>query len=140
MGNSREGERKLFEKRFPFPLPAPSPNPSKTFCKMDKEVGRKTADLGERHTCQSRTAGAFLGKSFALSPTPPLPLQKLPVKWARRSKVELPIWENATRAKAAPQVPFWEKGFLSPSCTHPNPSKTSQKKALTNFEFCNHFY
>ncbi|MBQ3012823.1 MAG: hypothetical protein IJD74_04715, partial [Clostridia bacterium] len=128
----------------------------------------------------------LFGKSFALSPTPPLPLQKLPVKWARRSRVELPIRESATRAKAAPQVPFWEKfrplphapsptsktsckmgkevesgtadwgerhtcqsrtagaflgkGFLSPSCTHPDPSKTSQKKAFTNFEFCNHFY
>jgi len=60
---------------------------------MGKEVESGTADLGERHTCQSRTAGAFLEKGFL----PPLP---------------------------APT---------------PNPSKTSQKKAFTNFEFCNHF-
>jgi len=92
---------------------------------MGKEVESGTAVFGERHTCQSRTAGAFLGKGFlSTSLNPPPILQKLSVKWTRRSGVELPIWENATRAKAAPQVPFWKK--VSPSPT----SETSNKKGF----------
>jgi len=45
--------------------------------------------------------------------------------------VELPIWENATRAKAAPQVPFWKKVSFPPSL-HPPPilQKLHKKRHL----------
>ena len=44
--------------------------------------------------------------------------------------MELPIGESAIRAKAAPQVPFWEKGSFPPPAPTPILQKLHKKRHL----------